>query len=95
MSVSREILRQLGGARFIVMTGASKFVGTGNSLTMKLPTEPSPKGVGSVEIILTPMDDYTMITRDRNYRTINTVHGVYCDNLEDVFETETGLYTHL
>jgi hypothetical protein len=35
--VAEEILQQLGGARFRVMTGANRFVGSANSLSFQLP----------------------------------------------------------
>lgn len=37
MSVAEIILQQLGGQRFIAMTGASHFVADDNSLRMRLP----------------------------------------------------------
>jgi hypothetical protein len=36
MSVSHEILRQLGGNKFIAMTGAKNFVGSENSITFRI-----------------------------------------------------------
>ena len=36
MRVAEEILRQLGGNRFRVMTGAKNFSGTDNSLRMRI-----------------------------------------------------------
>ncbi len=40
MSVATTILEQLGGARFTMMTGAKNFVGSPNSLLMRLPGTP-------------------------------------------------------
>jgi hypothetical protein len=44
MTVARTILDQLGGARFVAMTGAREFVGSADSLTFKVSTRSaSPK----------------------------------------------------
>lgn len=55
--VARTILAQLGGNRFIAMTGAKRFVFSENSLCIHMP-----KMVGApvnrLKITLTPMDDY-------------------------------------
>lgn len=37
MTVANEILRQLGGNKFLVMTGANHLIGDTYSLSMKLP----------------------------------------------------------
>lgn len=107
MTVAETILRQLGGNRFIVMTGSYNFMADKNSLTMALRKNQSK--ANRLKITLTGMDDYTVefykystahITRngtwkDSEHKTIKKIDGIYCDQLEDIFENVTGLYTHL
>ena len=38
MTIANTILEQLGGNKFIAMTGAKNFVSDGNTLRMTLPT---------------------------------------------------------
>ena len=52
MTVARTILDQLGGARFVAMTGAREFVGSADSLTFKIGV--NPKRVTQVRVTLTP-----------------------------------------
>lgn len=97
LAVATEILRQLGGNRFLTMTGMHNLVGTENALGLQFRS--NPKGYAKMWIVLTPMDDYRLEFYVKlgtfDYKLAKVVHNVYCDNLEDVFETETGLYTHL
>ena len=106
LTVANTILSQLGGARFIAFTGSKNLVGDDNSLSMKLARNKSK--ANRLKITLTSMDDYTMeFTRQtnghftRNYNwidgkteTIKKLTGIYCDQLQDIFEATTGLYTH-
>ena len=102
--IAQTILQQLGGRRFVTMTGAKNLIfDKDGSLTMKIGK--NAKGVTHVKIRLTPLDEYEMVflrisgTRSKDYedtiKTIATVDHVYCDQLCEVFERETGLYTHL
>ena len=58
MTVATTILDQLGGNKFIAMTGSKKFVGGDNFLSMQLAKNQS--GANHLKITLTAMDDYTM-----------------------------------
>lgn len=100
MTVSKTILEQLGGNKFIVMTGAKNFVGGNNTLSFRLPGGAGfcKEGINGVRVTLTAMDDYTVEfikIRKFEVKTIKTVEGVYCDNLQAVFTEATGLYTSL
>jgi hypothetical protein len=101
MSVAEIILEQLGGKRFIVMTGARNFVGSDNSLKFRLPNN-AKDGINTVEITLEPSDTYKVRflrvgDRRTNFRvTEKSVHeDIYNDVLVELFERKTGLYTHL
>ena len=58
MTVARSILDQLGGARFVAMTGARDFVGSADSLTFKIGV--NPKRVSQVRVTLTSADLYSV-----------------------------------
>lgn len=97
MTVANTILAQLGGRRFIVMTGSTNFTGRADGLSFKVGS--NPKGVTHVRVTLTDMDDYTVeflkIRGTKMPVTLAEVDGIYCDQLEEVFTNHTGLYTRL
>jgi hypothetical protein len=98
MTISTTILEQLGGGKFIAMTGANQFVGSSNSLRFKLPANLT-AGRGNLMVItLDPSDTYT-VTLYKNAKMHCVVVAerslVYADSLRDVFESLTGLRTSL
>lgn len=108
MTVANEILRQLGGNKFLAMTGANHLLADGNTLRMILPKNASK--ANRLWITLNADDTYTMnffkFTAGRlNKKTftytedkkvdVKEVKGVYCDMLQDIFTSVTGMYTHL
>ena len=68
LEVANNILAQLGGHRFVVMTGATQVYGSADALQFALPAR-SAKGIAKVRIVLDPSDTYTVTfykkTRDR------------------------------
>lgn len=101
MTVANTILAQLGGNRFIAMTGACSFSGSADELTFRLPTRGKMR---AVKIKLEPSDTYTFrVVESRgsmakgNFEIVETskAEDVYCDMLEEVFTEATGLYTSL
>jgi hypothetical protein len=93
MTVARTILDQLGGARFVAMTGAREFVGSADSLTFKFGV--NPKRVSQVRVTLTPADLYSVTFFFRIGKAPQIESDVYCNMLEAVFSERTGLYTKL
>lgn len=98
MNVPQIILSQLGGNRFVVMTGARDFTGSADTLTFKLPRISN--GISHVAITLDVDDTYRVEFRKWNARKLSmaivAAHtGIYCDMLQDLFTNETGLFTHL
>jgi hypothetical protein len=100
MTVAKTILEQLGGGRFVAMTGCKNFVGTENALTFKIPR--AKDGINACEIKLEPSDTYKVRffrvgDRRTGYKhTDKSVHeDIYCDSLQDLFTRVTGLYTSL
>ncbi len=95
IQIAKEILSQLGGNKFIAMTGSKNFAAIENGLTMKLAKNHS--GGNYLRIKLDAMDTYTMEFIKVVKSSLNVVkeyEGVYCDMLATIFEKETGLYTH-
>ena len=108
MTVANTILEQLGGNKFIAMTGAKNFLSDGNTLRMTLPKNRSK--ANRLYITLDTTDTYTMyffkFTAGRlNKKTfawtpdkqedIKKVSGVYADMLQDIFTATTEMATHL
>lgn len=111
MEIANEILNQLGGKRFIVMTGSKNFVANKNSLSMKL-TNNKIKAKW-LTITLDPSDTYVMEFKaekktlnkelskvgvkfyDTDIVTLKTIEGVYNDMLQEIFTEVTGLYCKL
>jgi len=98
MSVAKEILSQLGGNRFVSMTGAKNFGDTGNGLAFQIPAKLTKNRINAVKVVLDPSDTYTVkflrIT-SKELKTVSEHTMIYCDQLVDLFESETGLYTYL
>ena len=106
MKTPNIILQQLGGNKFIAMTGARHVcTTTGNDLSFRLPGKPGfiRKGINHVQIFYNiTMDDYTIIfNKIRKYKgtprinEIKSFSGVYADQLQEIFTEATGLYTRL
>ena len=106
--IADTILSQLGGNRFARMTGAKDFAfGAQGELQFKLPN----RKINYVKIALAPNDTYTMTflktlstneicKRIQAKRTdlidvVAEVTDVYNDMLQEVFTSNTGLYTSL
>lgn len=100
--VATIILKQLGGNKFIVMTGANNFVygddENGNPmLTMQLKRNVSKAKY--LTITLNAMDTYNMkfisINSKHELTTVAEHNDVYNDMLQNIFTEVTGMYTHL
>ena len=92
MVVADEILRQLGGGRFVAMTGSRNFIGSDNSLSFKVGR--NAHRIGYVSITLNAMDTYDMAFPGARGK-VTEIGGVYNDQLQAVFTKATGLYTSL
>lgn len=107
-TVANEIFRQLGGNKFVVMTGCKNFAVDKNSLSMRIPKNKSKANY--LKITLNGDDTYTMvfkkITLPRfNSKTmtfteykesvVKTFEHIYCDQLQELFTEVTWMYTSL
>lgn len=103
LAIARTILGQLGGNRFVAMTGARQFVALeAPGLQFDLP-EDSCFSIGRIcrmQVRLDPCDTYTVTALAREgsrsgYCEVSSQSGVYCNILEGVFTEMTGLFTRL
>ena len=96
--ITHEILRQLGGSRFVVMTGAKHLCEVERGLGFQIPGNITKDGINAVKITLDPSDTYTVkfmrMTRS-SLKTIYEDSDIYCDSLQQTFTERTGLYTSL
>jgi len=94
LRIASTILDQIGGGRFLKMTG-SKFHGLIEAgITFKLARNGS--GANYLNISLTSADLYNMefiSIRGASVKTKAEIGGVYWDMLEEVFAQKTGLCT--
>jgi len=91
-----EVIKQLGGGRFIAMTGAKDFFLGPKGMVFKIGR--NSKGVNYVRINLNSMDTYDVeYLSVRNYKekVKSKAKGIYADMLRDSFEANTGLRTSL
>lgn len=101
--VAKIILEQMGGGKFIAITGSKNFIDLGKGLRMNLARNKT--SANRLEIILDrETDTYTMKfyrqtfskkTFEVSKKDIALYEGVYCDMLEEMFTFTTGLYIRL
>ena len=94
--VAMEIMSQLGGNRFVAMTGARDFVYDNNSITFRLPARMT-KGT-HFKVTLTGRDNYTLeLFRIKDFAPdiVGKSESVMCDGLRSAFSEVTGLATSL
>lgn len=97
MSVAKTILNQLGGNKFLVMTGAKHLFDLGNGLQFKLPNFAGVR-INAVRITLDPSDTYSVEfgrVRGSTYSKLSEHNEIYADSLVSLLERETGLATSL
>lgn len=97
-TTAQTILAQLGGNRFLAMTGAKCLVGGSNSLQFDIPRGAKNKA-NKVRITLDTTDTYLVeffYLRGVVCRTVGeATRGIYGDRLAALFTEQTGFDTHL
>jgi len=108
MTVVQTILGQLGGNRFIAMTGSKHFTDCGNTLKMTLAGNASK--ANRLDVTLNGRDTYDMSfyryipvkvnkktfeVKDEQFIQVAKFDGIYADQLQGLFTEVTGLYTRL
>lgn len=100
LEVAQTILQQLGGRKFIAMTGARNFLGDANSLSFRLPGGGGfcKDGINYVKITLDANDTYSMDfrkIRGSQVKSVDVFSGLYFDMLQETFARITGLRVSL
>lgn len=108
-SVANEIIHQLGGNKFIVMTGAKDFVELPYGIQFRIGSTYNTK-INMVRVFLNTDDTYGMqfihyvkeylnsttgFYRPSQEKVINNYEHVYNNNLQEVFKLATGMDTRL
>lgn len=96
-SVAQVILSQLGGNKFIAMTGSKDFLGDANSLQFSFPKK---NKLNRMKITLNQYDTYDiefgLYTPSKfTYETRVIQKDLYAEALAPMFEKYTGMYTSL
>lgn len=111
MTVANTILNQLGGNKFLAMTGAKYLLDLHDGLRFNIPKNGSK--ANKVEITLNGHDLYDVkfykytpykfrITKDGQFKEtkekteiVKEFKDIYCDMLVEIFEQTTKMYTRL
>ena len=97
MSIAKTILKQLGGNKFAVMTGAKNFVDCGDALSMRIGRNKTSSNY--LKITLNMMDLYDVrfsrVSPKGGERSVTEYNNIFNDQLVEVFEKHTGMYTKL
>lgn len=100
--VANTILAQLGGNRFLAMTGAYSLTGSADALSMRIPQKRG--GVFGVRVTLDADDTYTLVALKSagsitkgDFHTVESYKesGLYHDMLQAAFTEATGLAVSL
>ena len=94
--IAAEIIAQLGGKMFLVMVGAQNMTFDSSNNDGNLSFKFRGSTVAAYcKIVLDPSDTYTVTFTSARGKTVKEYDGVYCDMLQSIFTSVTGLYTHL
>ena len=96
--VAQTILAQLGGNKFLAMTGAKGLTHSANSLTMTIPARAAKNKATHCVVTLNGMDTYDvrfLKIRGFNVSDLPGATGVYAADLARVWTAHTGMHTSL
>ena len=95
--VAQTIIAQLGGGKFVAMTGSKNFFHLPHGGVL-FDIGRNPASVTRCIVTLRADDTYDVVFykgRGLTIRQYNTFGGVYADSLRSIFENVTGLLTRL
>jgi hypothetical protein len=97
-----ELFKQLGGNKFVAMTGAKDWIRSDKDNWVSFRIPKAKEGINYVKITLNAKDlydmEFGMIRKKKGiptYTKKHEVNDVYDDMLQPVFTEKTGLYTSL
>jgi len=94
MNTAQQILNQLGGSKFVAMTGAT-CMSKNNTLIAKF------KGSKIANIIYVTLNDLDLYDvkiekfRGTESKTVTEVTNAFAEDLKKIFESSTGLFLSL
>lgn len=98
MNVATEILNQLGGSKFIAMTGSKNFAHDNDGKTLIMNLRTNKAKAKYLTITLNSMDTYDMTFSTLSKMQlviIEELKGVYATDLQKIFTQITGLDTKI
>ena len=97
LQIAKTILSQLGGNRFVAMTGAKSFGydSKGSSVSLQFRIGRNAKQVNIVKINYIRGKDLYEMEFYKGTKLLKKVSNVYADQLRKIFTKHTGMYTSL
>lgn len=100
---ANEILSQLGGRKFLAITGSKNVFSTNNGFTLSMHLTRNSAKAKYLQITLNDSDTYTMVFSkekvgkkyEKEIIEVAKFEGVYYDMLQTIFTKVTGLLTRL
>jgi len=95
---AQDVLKQLGGNKFVAMTGAKQFVQDKSKKQLMFRIGRNSKSINYIRITLNGKDLYDIEfirLRGSNAKVVAKHNDVYNDQLQKIFTKETGMYTSL
>jgi len=89
-NTAEMILEQLGGNRFLVMTGSRVFSKGQHSLHLKL--APNKSGADRLTITINSLNLYMMQFRKGTGESVFGINGILLAQLKKIFTENTGFY---
>lgn len=94
--IASTILSQLGGSKIGCMIGVDQFVAIENGLQFRFKAKAKNKS-NLIQVKLNDSDLYDITfgyIRGANYSVRSEFSDIYCDQLIEIFEEQTGLFLH-
>ena len=97
LQIAKTILSQLGGNRFVAMTGAKSFGydSKGSSVSLQFRIGRNAKQVNIVKINYIRGKDLYEMEFYKGTKLLKKVSNIYADQLQKMFTKHTGMYTSL
>jgi uncharacterized protein YneR len=100
VTVANAILDQLGGYRFVRMTGAKNMLAYPTGLKFSIPARMARHRINGMSVMLNGDDlyyvEFLKINMKKQIHTVVFAYsGIYGDQLRELFERKTGLRTSL
>lgn len=90
MSVAKIILQQLGGGKFLAMTGSTNLLDIGGGLSFKIRAK-CKSGIKYCRVKLETTDTYSVEFLSAACAVVSEFGMVYADGLRSLFSEQTGL----